>query len=250
MLPVADGAGVPLAYREEGTGQPVLLVHGIAEDAAAWGPAVSSLAGDARVIAYDRRGYGGSGAPEPYERTTVSEQAEDAAALLRALDAAAAVLWGREIGALVCLDLCLRHRPLVAGAVLQDPPLLAFAATATEALAEERVRLEEALRDGGPERAVDAFLDARGEPPDSERRGRARRAHRAVFADFGGLASWPVTRRELRALEAPLAVLSSPGAPAHARAAAESLAGLVPDAEHRTAADPLAAVEDLVGRAG
>jgi pimeloyl-ACP methyl ester carboxylesterase len=35
-----------------------------------------------RVIAYDRRGYGESGVPQPYTGTTVSEQAEDLAALV------------------------------------------------------------------------------------------------------------------------------------------------------------------------
>jgi pimeloyl-ACP methyl ester carboxylesterase len=248
MSPTTEGAGVSLSYVEQGAGPTVLLVHGIAEDAAEWDPALRGLAAPVRAIAYDRRGYGSSEAPEPYERTTVNEQAEDAAALLRALDAAPAVLCGREFGALVCLDLCLRHRGLVAGAVVQDPPVFAFSAQATDALAEERVRLEEALRDGGPERAVDVFLDARGEPPDSERRARARRVHRAVFADYGGLATWPVTRRELRALDVPLVVQSSPRAAHHARAAAESLAGLVPGAHHRTGDDPVEAVGDLLRR--
>ena len=246
MSPTAEGAGVALSYFEQGVGPAVLLVHGIAEDAADWDPGVGALAPRTRAIAYDRRGYGASEAPEPYERTTVHEQAEDAAALLRAIDAAPAILCGRDLGALISLDVCRRHPGLAAGAVVQDPPVFAFSAQATDALAEERVRLEEALRDGGPPRAVDVFLDARGEPSGSERRARARRAHRAVFADYGGLASWPVTRRDLRALDVRLVVQSSQRAAHHARAAAESLAELVPGARHRTADDPVEAVRDLL----
>ena len=63
-----------------------------------------------RVITYDRRGYGGSTAPEPYTRTTVNEQAEDLAALVGGLDAAPALLVGADFGALVVLDVLLRHR--------------------------------------------------------------------------------------------------------------------------------------------
>ena len=40
-----------------------------------------------RVIAYDRRGHTRSELPEPYERTSVGEHADDAAALLEALGA-------------------------------------------------------------------------------------------------------------------------------------------------------------------
>src|SRR4051794_31959975 len=81
MASTAEGAGVELAYDIEGSGPPVLLVHDIASDRLG----VPVVPG-ARAIRYDRRGYGESGAPEPYVGTTVMEQAEDAAALLRALD--------------------------------------------------------------------------------------------------------------------------------------------------------------------
>src|SRR5437867_4345930 len=158
MTPVVEGVGVALAYEQRGEGPAVLLVHGMADDAAGWLTLAEQLAPAVRAIAYDRRGYGASGAPEPYERTTVEEQAEDAAALLRALDAAPAVVCGRDLGALVCLDLCKRHAGLVRAAALVDPPLFAFVPDATEQLAKQRQALEQALRDGGPEGAVDTYL--------------------------------------------------------------------------------------------
>jgi pimeloyl-ACP methyl ester carboxylesterase len=240
---------VALACFERGAGAPVLLVHGMADRAAGWDELAAALAREARAIAYDRRGYGDSGAPEPYERTTVEEQAEDAGALLGALDAAPAVLCGRDFGALVCLDLCKRHAGLVRAAAVLDAPVLQFSAAAAEVLAAERVVLEQALRDGGPERAVDAWLDARGEPAESARRARARTDHRAFFADYGGLASWPVTRGELRALSLPLAVLTSPGASDPVREAADAVAHLAPAARRLDAAEPVAAVRALLADA-
>lgn len=238
--------GAELAVAERGGGRPVLLVHGIAERGASWARLAADLAGggDAaapRVIAYDRRGYGGSSAPEPYQRTTVAEQAEDAAALLAALDAAPAVVAGRDLGALVALDLAKRHRDAVAGVVVVDPPLYAFSAAATEVLGAERIALEDALRDGGPAAAVRSWLAARGAAP--ERLEWAEEDHVAFFADFAGLPTWPILRRELRALDVPLTVLLSDAAPAHVREGAEALASLVPGATLGPEADLTAAVK-------
>src|SRR5437660_1124987 len=102
---------------------------------------------------------------------------------------------------------------------------------------------------GGAEAGVDAWLDARGEPADSLRRVRARADHAAVFADYGGLATWPVTRGELRALTMPLAVLTSPGAAPAVREAADAVAGLVPGARREEAEDPAPAVRALLAEA-
>jgi pimeloyl-ACP methyl ester carboxylesterase len=248
-MAIVEGAGVSLACFERGSGPAVLLVHGMADRAAAWDEMAEALASGARAIAYDRRGYGDSGAPEPYERTTVEEQAEDAAALLGALDAVPAVVCGRDFGALVCLDLCKRHTRLVRAAVLLDAPVLQFSAAAAEILSDERAALEQALRDGGPERGVDAWLDARGEPADSQRREWARADHAAVFADYGGLATWPVTRGELRGLGMPLAVLTSQAAPGPIVEAADALAGLAPAARRDTGDDVGAAIRALLADA-
>ncbi|MDQ6751321.1 MAG: alpha/beta hydrolase [Actinomycetota bacterium] len=245
MPPVTEGAGVRLAYQERGSGPLVLIVHGMADDAQGQTELVETLCTSARVVAYDRRGYGGSGTPEPYDRTTVEEQAEDAAALLRGLDDGPAVLWGADFGALVCLDLCKRHAALVGAAVLVDPPLFAFSGLAAEALAHERAALEQALRDDGPEAAVAAYVDGRGRA----RMAAARSAPRAFFADFGGLTSWPVTRGELRALAMPLAVVTAPNAPGHVREAAEAVLALAPAARREDARDPTRLLRSLLAGA-
>jgi pimeloyl-ACP methyl ester carboxylesterase len=239
-----EGAGVELAYEERGSGPAVLLVHGMADAAAGWEPAAQALAAQARVIAYDRRGYGASGAPEPYERTTVEEQAEDAAALLRGLRAGPAVACGRDVGALACLDLARRHRALVRGVVLADPALYQLVPEATEALSAERIALEEALRDGGPGRAVEWWLATRGAPAARVRRARADSA--AFFADYASIGSWPVRRRDLRAFDLPAAVLVSPRAPAYVRATAAALAGLLPGVGRAEELDPVQAVRRVL----
>jgi hypothetical protein len=80
-------------------------------------------------------------------------------------------------------------------------------------------------------------------PPALER---ARAAHAAFFADYAGLASWPVTRRELRALDLPAVVLTGPWSPPHVVAAADALAGLLPLATRTDDGDLVAAARTLL----
>jgi pimeloyl-ACP methyl ester carboxylesterase len=243
MAPSVEGAGVALEVVERGSGPTVLLVHGIAADALALAPVAEALAEQARVIAYDRRGYGGSGAPEPYHGTTVEEQAEDAAALVRALDAAPAVACGDGFGGLVALDLVKRHRALVSAVVVRDPPLFMFVPEATEQLAAERAELEEAVRSGGPEAGVQAWLGGR---VSTKELARAKAAHRAFFADYAGLATWPASRREIRALEVPTVVVTGASSAPHVVAAADALAGLLPAARRVGDGDLVGAVRSLL----
>jgi len=225
MSPLGPGLGVELSFTERGEGPPLLLVHGIADRAEGWREVADALEDDARVIAYDRRGHGASEAPEPYERTTVEEQAEDAAALLAGLGVEPAVVCGRDLGALVALDLVFRHRARVRAVALVDPALYQLVPEATEALSGERVALEQALREGGPPAAVEVWLGTRGASP--ERIALAREDHAAFFADYAGLATLSVMRRDLRELGVPAAVLASPGAPAYAQATTRALAELL-----------------------
>jgi pimeloyl-ACP methyl ester carboxylesterase len=242
-MPMMEGAGVELHFELRGEGPPVLLVHGLAADAAAFAPVVAALGDRATTVAYDRRGYGGSGAPEPYTATTVVEQAEDAAALLTGLGLDRVLAVGEGFGALVVLDLVKRHPHLVAAAVVSNPPLFAFVPEATEILSADRARLEDRLREAGPAAAVEAWLGGRVDGPALTR---ARASHRGFLADFAGLASWPITRAELRALAAPLVVLTGPGSPPHVRAAADALARLAPGARRLDDGDLVGAVSGLL----
>jgi 3-oxoadipate enol-lactonase len=244
-MPTVEGAGVALHYAEQGAGAPVLLIHGLASDAAALAPVAAAVAeGGARAIAYDRRGYGASGAPEPYHGTTVEEQTEDAAALLRALDAGPAVVAGDGFGALIALDLAKRHGGLVRAAVLSNPALFALVPEATRVLSEQRAEIEQALREGGPPAGVEAWLGGR---IDGEALARARASHRGFFADYAGMSTWATSRRELRALALPAVVLTGPWSPPHIVAAADALAALLPGATRATDGDLAAAVRAVAG---
>jgi pimeloyl-ACP methyl ester carboxylesterase len=235
---MAEGAGVALAYEIEGAGAPVLLIHDIAQDRLAL-----PLVAESRCVRYDRRGYGESGAPEPYAGTTVMEQAEDAAALLGALELSGAVVGGAGFGALIALDLALRHAHLVRAVAAFDPPLYAFVPEANEELAEQRRVLQDSMATGGPDAAVEAWLAGRASP---DAVARAKASQRGFFADYAGLASWPVTRGQLRSLAIPVAVVTSASAPWHLVRAADALAALVPDARRSQGGDLAGAVAGLL----
>ncbi len=220
---------------------------GMGSDASAWAGVLDELAGaGARAIAFDRRGYGASGAPEPYAATTVQEQSEDAGALLDALVGEPAVLVGDGFGALVVLELLVRRLALARAAVLVDPLVHAFVPAATSALAAERVLLEEGLREGGPGAAVRAWLDAAGVAGDPARLERAAAAQLGFFADYAGQSSWSPARRELRAIGVPVAVVTGPGTPAHVVAAADAVAALLADPRRARDGDVVAAVRALL----
>ena len=239
-MPTVEGAGVPLAYEDTGTGPPTtLVIHGMASGA--WAAAGLREALTGRVVAYDRRGYGGSGAPEPYAATTVQEQGEDAAALLAALAVPRARLVGIGFGGLVALDLLVRRPQVVESAVLSDVPLYAFVPASNEDLAAQRKLLEDALQEGGPQEAIARWL---GPHADDEHVERAQASPRGFFADYAGLATWSPSRRELRSIAAPLVFVTAEG-DRHLAAAADEAAALVPGAVRRTDGDVVAAVRGL-----
>ena len=134
--------GVRLFYEEHGTGVPILCIHGAGGTTLAWAEPVEKLARLGRVIAYDRRGCGRSERPEHYQRTSIAEHADDAAALLDALAATPAVVIGRSYGATVATDLALRYPDRVRAIALlegdasreQAPAVAAFGDGLTDRL--------------------------------------------------------------------------------------------------------------------
>ena len=231
-----EAGGVALAVDDRGTGQPVVFVHGVASSRAVWAETIEALGDEVRTVAYDRRAYGESGAPEPYTGTTVGEQADDLAALLTSLEATPAVLVGHALGAMVALDVVLRLPDLVRGAVLIEPPVLWLSPGGPDAMGDMRIAIERAARDGGHGAAVEGYLEYVAGPDaldlyGSERAEAARRDARAFAADLVAGPSWSATRRELRAVTTPLSVVSGRRSSPVWQEATRALADLIPSAK-------------------
>lgn len=92
-----NSADIELYYTDQGSGQPVVLIHGFPLNGESWGKQQAALL-DAgyRVIAYDRRGFGASSkAGSGYDYDTF---AADLHALIEDLDLKEAVLVGFSMG--------------------------------------------------------------------------------------------------------------------------------------------------------
>jgi len=124
-VPEVRANGVSLYYEEHGAGTPIVCIHGTGGSAAIWGDAATELATLGRAIVYDRRGCFRSERPEPYV-TNVHEHADDAAALIDALEAAPAIVIGRSYGGQTAIDLALRYADRVRALVLLEASLLSL----------------------------------------------------------------------------------------------------------------------------
>jgi len=92
-----NSADIDLAYNDQGSGQPVVLIHGFPLDGASWEKqAHALLQAGYRVITYDRRGFGHSSQPSVgYDYDTF---AADLATILDVLDLTDVVLVGFSMG--------------------------------------------------------------------------------------------------------------------------------------------------------
>jgi 3-oxoadipate enol-lactonase len=90
---------------EEGSGFPVVLIHGLAGDHTAWTPQIATLRSSYRVIAFDNRGAGQS--TQKDEAVSTLDLARDTLALMDALSVPRAHVVGRSMGGAVAQHMAL-----------------------------------------------------------------------------------------------------------------------------------------------
>ena len=181
-LRLRTGITVPCLVQGDASAKPVLLLHAWGESRGCFDRLIPLLAGF-RIYAPDLRGQGEADKPE--DGYSLAEQAEDAAAILDALNVPRAFVVGSSSGGYVAQQLATMHPEQVAALVLVGSPLSlrgrpAFADevdTLTDPLDADWVResltwfpllhevpawfLEDRVRDGlrMPARAWKAILD-------------------------------------------------------------------------------------------
>jgi pimeloyl-ACP methyl ester carboxylesterase len=116
MPQTACRTGVTLNYEISGEGDPLLLVMGTSGAIGLWGELIPRLSQRYQVIAFDNRGLGGSERGEG--AISVASMAEDASALLEALDVPRAHVMGWSLGSAVAQELALAHPEQVASAIM------------------------------------------------------------------------------------------------------------------------------------
>lgn len=118
MSEMIKAGSVGLWVERRGQGPDVLLIAGLSDPAEAWEAQLAGLADRWRLTAFDNRGAGRSPLPAAGEPFTVATMADDAAALLRALEIPATHVLGFSGGSAIAQELALRHRDLVRSLVL------------------------------------------------------------------------------------------------------------------------------------
>jgi pimeloyl-ACP methyl ester carboxylesterase len=144
--------GIDIAYEDCGSGPPLLLLHGFSLDHTMWAAQVEELQRSYRIIVPDLRGLGKTETPpEPF---SIETMADDAAALLEAIDIPAAAVAGFSLGGYTLCQLLARH-PLKVRAA-------AFVSTRAEADTEEgrerRTRIARLVIDEGMAPFATAFI--------------------------------------------------------------------------------------------
>lgn len=106
-MPTAFVNGINIYYEETGTGQPVVLITGLEDNALVWDAQVPALARRYRVVRFDNRGAGRSDAPPgPY---SIRQMADDTAGLMDHLGIQCAHVVGHSMGGMIAQELALAY---------------------------------------------------------------------------------------------------------------------------------------------
>jgi pimeloyl-ACP methyl ester carboxylesterase len=121
LPPVRAADGTDVIVAEEGSGRPVILLHGGSSDESPWAAVAAALAPSFRVLRVRRRVYRLDLSSDP--ATTYAEQVADVLAVAYALGESS-VLVGHSSGAILALETVVRDPAPFAGLVVYEPPLV------------------------------------------------------------------------------------------------------------------------------
>jgi pimeloyl-ACP methyl ester carboxylesterase len=149
--------GAKIYHEVRGSGPSVLFVAGATGDGGHFERVAEILSDEFTVVTYDRRGNSRSPRPDGWAGTSTEEHSEDAAELIEALGIAPVAIFGSSAGAIIGLDLAIRHPELVRGAILHEPPMTAGMANPEELMVAIQQVVEGGMQGGGRGGGGEAF---------------------------------------------------------------------------------------------
>jgi pimeloyl-ACP methyl ester carboxylesterase len=115
-VPVTRAGDIDMYYELHGSGDPLVLIGGLANDLSEWTWMVDWCAQAHRVLAFDNRGAGRTDKPDaPY---TIPMMANDTDALMESAGMSHATVFGVSMGGKIALELALEHPGRVARLIL------------------------------------------------------------------------------------------------------------------------------------
>jgi len=200
-----------LYYEVQGSGPVLLMISGATGDAGHFARVAPLLAETYTVVTYDRRGNSRSPATD---QTSLEQQADDAAELLRSLRLSPATVFGTSGGAIIALKLALRRPEVCRTVIVHEPPFMAVLPNAAEAGKEFQLAVESALKERGPKGAMEMFIrmnagDAAFDGLEQALKARMLDNGERFFAfELPMFMSWIPSEAELRAAPVPIRVLT------------------------------------------
>ncbi|HEY7615650.1 MAG TPA: alpha/beta fold hydrolase, partial [Terriglobales bacterium] len=133
--------GVRYHAEVEGSGLPLVLLHGFTGSSESWWQIRPALSKQFMTVTVDLLGHGLTEAPEDSQRYTMAFAAQDLAAIFSELQLSYTHLLGYSMGGRLALYLALHHPTLVKTLILES----ASPGLATEAERADRIQSDERL---------------------------------------------------------------------------------------------------------
>ena len=116
--------GVRLQYIEQGSGEPLVFVHGAPLDLRAWEPVREEIAKRYRFIAYTQRYFGTGPWPDEGKNFSIATHADDLAKFITSLNAGPVHLVGWSYGGQVAMTAALNDPSLVRSLILYEATVI------------------------------------------------------------------------------------------------------------------------------
>jgi pimeloyl-ACP methyl ester carboxylesterase len=116
--------GFRAQYVEQGSGEPMVFVHGAPGDLRAWEPIREGIANKYRFIAYNQRYFGTEPWPDDGKNFSIPTLADDLATFITSFNAGPVHLVSLSFGGLVAMQAAVKNPSLVRSLILYEPNVI------------------------------------------------------------------------------------------------------------------------------
>jgi pimeloyl-ACP methyl ester carboxylesterase len=233
-MPFATHGGIRIHYEVEGSGAPLVLLHGALVGLEMWRELgyTAALRDERRLILIDARGHGQSDAPREEAQYAPERMAGDVTAVLDALEIPAAHFLGASMGAAIGFELARRAPQRFASLVLMGYGRCGPPAASEQQFNAAGRRLYEMGAALGGEATVAALDPTGGALPPATRTAFLANDWVAQLAFYNAFERWPGFEEDLPRMALPCLVIAAESDAFYASAA--RCAALMPQASFVT----------------
>lgn len=154
-MPTISTNNVDFHYQRQGSGSPLVLLHGFTGSTRSWADLTDALSSRMDIIAVDLLGHGQTASPEAAHRYAIENAAQDVVAIVKQLGIDRFSLLGYSMGGRLALFLAHRYPETIKALVLES----ASPGIADSAERERRRQWDYALAESIEQDGVEKFID-------------------------------------------------------------------------------------------